>query len=231
MPLRTPIRSLARLFLSVALLLPLIVITGLHLRNGEDPLSPFPWDPDMISLQINKADKHAQTVLLGDSLVARWSYRQALWNKLCRPANLGVGGLNTASLLWLVRSDKLAGFHPKLWVILIGSNDIGIEPAKFWQQRRPTPERIAQGISEVVKSLKERDPESRVVVTALPARHGVMEQTVRETNLALQADGLDVRDPWGNDSVLTDDDLHLNDAGYEKWAESLSQVMQCAPES
>jgi GDSL-like Lipase/Acylhydrolase family len=172
MPLRTPIRSLARVFLSVALLLPLMVITGLHLRNGEDPLSPFPWDPDMISLQIKKADKHAQTVLLGDSLVARWSYRQTLWNKLCRPANLGVGGLNTASLLWLVRSDKLAGFHPKLWVILIGSNDIGIKPAKFWQQLWPTPERIAMGVSEVVKTLKERDPESRVVVTALPPRHG-----------------------------------------------------------
>jgi lysophospholipase L1-like esterase len=231
MPFQAHIRERARVFLSIALLVPLLVVTGMHFRTGEDPLSPFAWDPDMTSLQINAANKHAQMVLLGDSLVERWSFRQQLWEELCQPANLGVGGLNTASLLWLVRSGKLSAFHPKVWVILIGSNDIGAEPPKFWQRRRPSPERIAAGVGEVVKTLKERDPGSQVLVTALPRRHGSMEHVVAETNQALRAQGLDVVDPWGNDAVLSGDDLHLDNAGYEKWAQSLAQLMQCAPQS
>jgi lysophospholipase L1-like esterase len=229
MPFQQRIPELARVFLPVAALLPVLVL-GMHFRSGEDPLSPFAWDPDMTSLQINAANKQAQIVLLGDSLVARWSFRQKLWNELCQPANLGVGGLNAASLLWLVRSGKLAAFHPKHWVIMIGSNDIGVEPPKFWQPRRPSPERIAQGVAEVVKTLKAQDPESHVLVTALPSRRGAMEQLVVETNQALRAQGLDVVDPWRNDSVLSGDDLHLSDAGYEEWAQSLAQLTQCAPE-
>lgn len=229
MPFQAHIRERARVFLSIALLL--LLLTGMHFRSGEDPLSPFAWDPDMTSLQINAANKHAQMVLLGDSLVERWSFRQQLWKELCQPANLGVGGLNTASLLWLVRSGELSAFHPKVWVILIGSNDIGVEPPKFWQRRRPSPERIALGVREVVQTLKERDPGAQVLVTALPPRRGTMEHVVLETNQALRAQGLNVVDPWGDDAVLSDDDLHLDDAGYQKWAQSLAQLTDCAPGS
>ena len=111
-------------------------------------------------------------LFLGDSLTLGWQGDGGppyageglrLWRRLYAPrgaAIAAVGADRVEHLLWRVRHGEVAAKGPEALVVLIGSNNIGIDP----------PGAIAKGISAVVAELRRRSPEASVLLMALPPR-------------------------------------------------------------
>ena len=72
---------------------------------------------------------------LGDSITRRWGageekYKELLanWNQNLfgwNAANFGLGGDKTQNVLWRLEQGELDGVHPKIIVLLVGTNNVG----------------------------------------------------------------------------------------------------------
>jgi lysophospholipase L1-like esterase len=182
------------------------------------------------------ADRSPRTqmdvVMLGDSLTQRTDWSALLGRPI---ANRGVSG-DTIELVRR-RLGAVVALRPKVLFLLIGINDLlGGTP----------PERVAEQHAQLVKEIRTRLPETRVVVEALlPVREALLRTqdefvsaaTVVKTNaLIAKANGgptpdwLDANsllaDSSGQlDSRFTSDGLHLSGAGYRVWADELRRYL------
>ena len=81
-----------------------------------------------------------EILFLGDSITDFWRNRGSnVWNQYYAPrhaANFGISGDRTQHLLWRIDHGELDGIHPKVVVLMIGTNNTGKEndhktPARF----------------------------------------------------------------------------------------------------
>ncbi len=171
-------------------------------------------------------------LFLGDSITEGWGGEgKAVWDKYyghCRAAFFGIGGDATQHLLWRIENGELDGIEPKVVALQIGTNN-------NWASGKPnTPEQIAAGVAAVVERLRSRLPDTKILLLGLFAR-GNADDLARQNNEATNAiiAGLgdnkhvfyrDINDVFvGPDAALNKnlylpDLLHLNAAGYERWA-------------
>ncbi|NLU41786.1 MAG: hypothetical protein GXX08_06255 [Firmicutes bacterium] len=169
-------------------------------------------------------EKQIDVVFLGDSLTRRWEDNSHLWDEYFsqfNPANFGVGGDCIENVLWRIENGEIDGISPKLFSVLIGTNNLC----------RNTENEIVEGIMEVVRTIRLKCPESKVVVFGLLPRE--KDETGRECNdridrinreLAMRAgSGGYVYEYFGDplmtergsvDKDLMPDGLHLNESGY-----------------
>ena len=84
--------------------------------------------------------------------------RQAtVWDRYYGPrnaANFGIGGDRTQHVLWRLENGELDGIKPKVVVLMIGTNNAG----------RNTADEIAEGVKAIVKELREKLPETKVLL-------------------------------------------------------------------
>ena len=178
---------------------------------------------------------------LGDSITRRWGatdYPDFLanfnrhfhgWNA----ADFGWGGDSTHQILWRILNGEFDGLHPKVIVLLAGTNNIG-------RGERPgCAEDTVQGIKAILTCLREKSPESTILLTAIfprndnPNANPLILQANAE--IAKLADGKKVRlidinaQLAGKDGTLfegvTVDHLHLSEKGYDIWAAALEPVL------
>lgn len=99
-------------------------------------------------------------VFLGDSITAMWrSVGKPIFDQCYTPLhalNLGIGGDYTQSVLWRLENGEVDGLHPKVVVVMIGTNNSGDKP-----------ENIAAGITAIVKDLREKLPNAKVLLLAI----------------------------------------------------------------
>lgn len=106
---------------------------------------------------------HADTILLGDSLLAFWprdlSEKQfgdgAVWN-------FAVGGSRTQHVLWQLENLEAATLHPREVVVLIGTNNLSDEALPACA--------IVEGIKSVAVRLQEIWPDTTVRLMGIPPR-------------------------------------------------------------
>ena len=165
----------------------------------------------------------AQLLFLGDSITQSWAPvvfdnfyagRAAL--------NLGVTGDYTQGLLWRLSRLPLGGaLRPRLAVVLIGTNNTA---------SGSRPEDTALGIAEVVRTIRRRSPQTRVLLLGLLPRGAQAADPLRAVNErvnALVASCADNRDVFyaAPGTMLPDragrlsehiafDGLHLTWLGY-----------------
>ncbi|HWB54065.1 MAG TPA: GDSL-type esterase/lipase family protein [Tepidisphaeraceae bacterium] len=99
-------------------------------------------------------------LFLGDSITDIWPTRgQWSWLKFAKydPADFGVSGDRTENVLWRITHGELDGIHPKVTVILIGTNNLG-------QLHDEKPEWVAAGIKKIVETVHEKLPETKVLL-------------------------------------------------------------------
>src|SRR5438309_3506771 len=85
----------------------------------------------------NRKKSHIDVYFVGDSITRRWratDYPKFLanWNENFsgwNAANFGWGGDTTQNILWRLRNGELEGVHPKVVVLLAGTNNVGKAPA------------------------------------------------------------------------------------------------------
>lgn len=175
----------------------------------------------------------AQLVFLGDSITAGWARQQAIWDKAFgdyQPVNFGIGGDRTQHVLWRIDNGELEVIRPKAVVLMIGTNNAGANTA----------EEIADGVTAIVETIREKQPQAKILLLAIFPRGdkpegtlGTVNEKLKQVNaiIAKLDDGkmihyLDIGPEFPLvDGALTKDVmpdfLHLSSAGYQIWADAI----------
>jgi len=171
-------------------------------------------------------------VFIGDSITQGWENAgKNVWQKYYgsrRCLNFGVGGDRTQHVLWRFENGQLDGVKPKAAVLMIGTNNSNREDN--------TEAEILEGVQAIVKQLRERLPDTRVLVVEIFPRGQTFSSQrgkILQVNQALAkvADGKMVHYlDFGSQLIEADgsiskalmpDYLHLSDQGYEIWASAI----------
>ena len=177
-------------------------------------------------------------LFVGDSITDAW--RRGKQNELFKerwgkhnPLNLGIGGDRTQHVLWRLENGEVEGLKPKVVVLMIGTNNLG---------NKESVEDTTAGVKAVVASLREKLPESKILLLAVFPRgmepdHAFRAQikTVNESIAKLDDGGrhikyLDIGDKFlAPDGTLTKevmpDALHPNEKGYQIWADAIQPTL------
>ena len=171
-------------------------------------------------------------VFIGDSITDGWrGGGKDVWAKYYAPRhalNLGIGGDRTQHVLWRLQNGELDGIKPKLAVIMIGTNNSnGMDN---------TAEEIADGIKAIISTLKEKTPDTKILLLAIFPRgekpNQQREKNAKASELAAKvADDktvfyLDIGAKFlGEDGVMSKDVmkdfLHPGASGYQTWADAI----------
>jgi len=171
-------------------------------------------------------------ILVGDSITQGWEGAgKEVWAKYYakrNAVNLGIGGDRTQHVLWRFDHGNIDGISPKAAVLMIGTNNSN--------GTDNTAEEIGAGITAIVKKMREKLPDTKVLILAVFPR-GAKPSPQREKNAkaseiaAKLADDkmifyLDIGPKFlTDDATLTKeimpDLLHLTPKGYAIWAEAI----------
>lgn len=223
----------------------LLAFTFLPLIAGEDPAQPFPRSKDYNWMKVTawneRHAKHLELIksgggdllFLGDSITEGWGGAgKDVWAKEYAPGktlNLGIGGDTTQNVLWRLANGEVEGLKPKVVVLMIGTNNFGLNGDQ--------PADVVRGVTAVVASLREKLPSAHVLLLGIFPRDANPKAGIRakisEVNAAIAKldDGktvhfLDIGATFTEaDGSLTKeimpDFLHLSPAGYQRWAEAI----------
>src|SRR5688572_13147357 len=112
----------------------------------------------MLNQRAVEAGEKAKVVFIGDSITEGWEKDgKEVWAKYYAPrnaVNLGIGGDRTQHVLWRLDNGNIEGIKPKLAVLMIGTNNASSNSS----------EQIADGVTAIVKKLREKLPETKVLV-------------------------------------------------------------------
>lgn len=179
----------------------------------------------------------ADVAFLGDSITQGWEESgELIWDTEIAPfkaANFGFSGDRTDHVQWRLQNGELIGMHPKLVVVMIGTNNLSMGG---------TPEQTATSVCDIVKYLTTNLPKSKVLLLAIFPR-GVMpsnpyRERVSQANEIIKscADGRRVQyldlapaflSPDGTLSADTfPDSLHPNVAGYKIWSDAIRPTIK-----
>ena len=206
----------------------------------NDAVQPVPrdskgWQDRHAKMNARVNEGNVDLILIGDSITHGWEGRgKDVWAEYCAPrnaVNLGIGGDRTQHVLWRLEHGNIDGISPKLAVLMIGTNNSGDN----------TPEEIADGIEAIVKKLRSKLPETKVLILAIFPRGPNADDPRRQVNIKANeiasklADGEMIlyQDIGKNfleeDGTLTreimPDLLHLSPEGYRIWAESIEPIV------
>jgi lysophospholipase L1-like esterase len=182
---------------------------------------------------------------VGDSITRRWrgtDYPQFLanWNDNFfgwNAANFGWGGDTIQNILWRMQNGELEQVHPKVIVLLAGTNNIGKNPASDAKIAE-----VTEGIRAILDLFREKLPDATVVVMGIfprndgdDPRHVFASITKINQKIATFADGAKIRYLNINDKLadsdgtlvdgVTVDRLHLSLRGYQIWADALTPTL------
>jgi lysophospholipase L1-like esterase len=189
---------------------------------------------------------NVDVLFLGDSITQGWEGKQGkeVWKEhfeKLKPANFGIGGDRTDHVLWrLTEGKELDGIKPKVTVLMIGTNNTGVNTAA----------EIADGVKAIIAELHRQRPEMKVLLLAVFPRSGKglpkeatqvdakdLHPKIKEINeiIAKYDDGkkvfyLDIGksflDKDGNlPREIMYDFLHLTEKGYQAWAAAIKEKL------
>jgi lysophospholipase L1-like esterase len=182
----------------------------------------------------------------GDSITRRWratDYPQFLanWNENFfgwNAANFGWGGDTIQNIWWRIQNGELDGVHPKVIVLLAGTNNLGNAPASAAKVAE-----MGKGFQALLDTMRKKAPRATIILMGiLPRSDGAKPAAVMPSinqinaQLAQLADGKTVRYLNINAKLadkdgklfegMTSDGLHLSLKGYQVWADALKPLFR-----
>ncbi|WP_128544582.1 SGNH/GDSL hydrolase family protein [Larkinella soli] len=198
----------------------------------------YDWDARHQSILAQIKAKPPRAVFLGNSITHFWGRepKSAIttgsdsWEAVMAPQgvmNLGYGWDRVENVLWRVYHDELDGYKAARVLIMIGTNNIGLN----------SDAEIVAGLKLLVLAVKARQPGAGVVLIGLLPRRkeetrvaGLNESIARacgELDVTYANPGTVFLNAEGRiDESLFSDGLHPNAAGYRKLAEKLSPYLK-----
>ena len=247
--------------------LPLLALLAAAAAFAQSPAAPKqPTAKVDASAPIEKKDatgkfqkKHAEflergkagpigVLFLGDSITEGWGKAPHVWEHYygkLQPANFGIGGDQTQHVVWRIENGELDGIHPKVVVLMLGTNNSAGHTAA----------EIAAADKKIVEMIRAKIPETKVLLLAIfprgarkNAQGQVDEKSIADATkrmdvitavnaeLAKLDDGRNVRYldigekflgqdgkiPW----TIMPDQLHPTAAGYQLWAEAMDPLLK-----
>jgi lysophospholipase L1-like esterase len=246
------IRAAAPFFATRTVFLMFLGVNILSAAPQPGPDQPVPrTDQNSLTAHaqlLEKAKKGGIDVYFeGDSILRRWGatdYPRLLenWNKNFfgwNAADFGWGGDTVRNIIWRLQDGELDGVHPKVIVLLAGTNDIGYRLPPGGESSKV--EQVTKGIETILKLMREKAPEAVIILTGIFPRNDnrgalpVIEKINR--NLEKLADGKKIRYLNINDQLadadgtlyegmMDPDKLHPALKGYQVWADALKPVLE-----
>jgi lysophospholipase L1-like esterase len=171
-------------------------------------------------------------LLIGDSITHGWEGDgKSVWESFYtkrNAMNLGIGGDRTQHVLWRLDNGNIDGLKPKAAVLMIGTNNSN--------GNDNTAEEIGAGIQAIVKKLREKLPDTKVLILAVFPRgekpNPQRDKNAKASEIAAQlADNQNVfyldigpkflQDDGTLSKEIMPDLLHLSPKGYEIWATAI----------
>jgi len=181
---------------------------------------------------------------VGDSITRRWGTSDPQYSDLLKnwrenfygwnAANFGWGADKIQNVLWRLKNGELDGVHPKVIVVLAGTNNVGTTPGN-----EKTVEDITNGIKAILDVCRRKAPRSTVILMAIFPRNDniAVMPTINKINerIAQLCDGKSIRflsinnelaDAKGRllEGVMNADELHPTVKGYQVWADGLKPI-------
>jgi lysophospholipase L1-like esterase len=184
----------------------------------------------------------------GDSITRRWgtsdeqykafleNWRQNFfgWNA----ANFGWGGDTTQNILWRLQNGELDNLHPKIIVLMAGTNNVGKLPPQANDDPRVA--EISRGIKAILDLCRQKAPKATIVLMGITPRNDnlAVMPIINQINerIAKYADGKKLRYLNINDRLadqdgklfegMAIDGLHLDVKGYQVWADALKPIFR-----
>jgi beta-glucosidase len=183
-------------------------------------------------------EKNLELMFLGDSITHAWEVEGSEhWQQYFahrKAFNLGFAGDRTEHLLWRMENGEINNLSPKWVVLLIGTNNAG--------HRHDPPEEIAAGIKAILDELKQRLPNSQILLMAIFPRSRNkskrMRKRVDSANILIkeysdekQVLWLDINHHFVTDEgilleSIMPDLLHPNAAQYDVWAKAILSFVE-----
>lgn len=178
------------------------------------------------------------TLLIGNSIINYWGGNPKAslargadeWNKYMVPIkvqNAGFGWDRIENVLWRIYHGELDHFTGKNIVLMIGTNNLGINPD----------EEIVEGLQFLINAIKARQPRVKIImVCILPRRK--MEIQVRNINERIKTMSLKnhveyvdfgkffLKGNTINSKLFVGDGLHPNASGYGVLGKDLMRVLK-----
>jgi len=216
------------------------IILGLLLLSGysfgqkayeEAVGSASDWQSKVSALLQTTAQNKAtaKALFIGDSITEGWKWSpdwgSEVWAKYYanRSAfNYGIGGDNTANVLYRINHAEFDGLTPKVIVLMIGTNNIGSYPDAD----------TITAIQTIVSSLKKKMSSAKIILMGILPREGNYQDTAVQTiNKGIAGTsgvtyidlGSKFRTSLGviNSALYRDDHLHISAAGYQAWHDGI----------
>ncbi len=203
------------------------------------------YSPDRHAEKLSLVAKEKfDLVLIGNSITNNFEKPeyQPVWKQFFEPRkaiNLGYSGYRTENLLWNIEHGELEGQSPKVIIVEIGTNNID---EKNYPTRH-TAGQLAGGIAAIVKLLREKCPDSKIIVMrCFPGCYGGPNPTShraileRASDLVSRiADGkhvfyCDVNHVFLNmdgsiNHEMMPDWLHPSPEGAKRWAQAMEPLL------
>jgi lysophospholipase L1-like esterase len=179
---------------------------------------------------------------VGDSIVRRWGatdYPNLLANWTANfygwnAANFGWGADRTEHILWRLQQGELDNVHPKVIVLLAGTNNVGIGPTGESKVAD-----VVRGLKAIRDVCRQKAPGAVLVITGILPRNDrmtLMPDIIRiNDDLARLAEGRSVRYLNVNDRLadqegrlfegMMNDGLHPTIKAYQIWADALKPIL------
>jgi lysophospholipase L1-like esterase len=187
--------------------------------------------------QRKAAGRSPELVFIGDSITHGWEdVGLPVWNRHYAPYDalgLGFSGDRTENVLWRLQHGEVDGLAPKVAVLLIGTNNTG--------ERQEDPATTAAGIRRLVDELRQRLPQTRILLLAIFPRDEQPGSRLRRINervntlISRYDDGrhvffldLNAALTHPDGTISTDvlpDLLHLSEKGYRLWAQAMEPTL------
>jgi len=231
-------RSVLIVLMSVTLVSALIASAASKApRNEQSPCIPEPHSPNRHPGFLKQAESGKCGLLfLGDSITDFWPGKgKDTWQKFAKynPLDFGVSGDTTENVLWRITNGELDKIHPKVTVIMIGTNNFG--------HYKDKPEWVAGGVKKIIDTVHEKIPDTRILLLAIFPRAdkgSELRNLVDECNQIISKfdDGKSVRyldigpkflDADGNlPKDVMPDKLHPNAKGYQIWYDAMMPTLE-----
>lgn len=167
-------------------------------------------------------------------LLANWTQNFFGWNA----ADFGWGADTVQNILWRLENGELDNVHPKVIVLLAGTNDVGKAAAPADEEAKVAD--LTIGIKAVIETMQAKAPEATIILMGIFPRndHLALLPLIDKINehLSKMADGKRIRFLNINDRLAqTDgtlfegmmnarDKLHPAIKGYQVWADALKPL-------
>ena len=200
------------------------------------------WWPKRFAEKKAQAEKgESPYVFMGDSITHGWDSQKEVFEK-CLPGmsmvNLGFSGDRTEQTLWVINHIDWTKVNAKVLMLMIGTNNTGHR-----NRDQESPDDTFDGIKAIIKNLREKTPETKILLLAIFPRGEKASDQARVRNSTVNAmiptlaDNqhvffMDIGARFLADDGATlvkevmPDLLHPNGKGYEIWAAAVKAKLE-----